>query len=193
MTLHRSVSGSRQADVAHRLVSLLTLLVIVVSLLLPTHTAKADAVLGITPITWNIIGLDSNYVSVGPANYPVGVRVCNTGDMPASSVTAEFLWDSADDYIDLRAGSTGAYSGPTATPRLEPGQCADYYFEISIVRSPLAYGHNRRYHITADTAPVSTPQPRELYLEHLVSQNRNAVTDVRLDGGPGCDHHFGGG
>ena len=30
----------------------------------------------ITPITWNIIGLDSSNVYVGPNSFPVGARVC---------------------------------------------------------------------------------------------------------------------
>src|SRR5689334_18691046 len=42
----------------------------------------AAASLSITPITWNIIGLDSNNVNVGPNHFPVGARVCNTGDAP---------------------------------------------------------------------------------------------------------------
>ena len=29
--------------------------------------------------TWNVIGLDSNNVNVGPNRFPVGARVCNTG------------------------------------------------------------------------------------------------------------------
>jgi LPXTG-site transpeptidase (sortase) family protein len=29
---------------------------------------------------------------------------------------------------------------------------------------------------------LSTPTPREIYVEHLISQNRNSVTDVKLDG-----------
>ncbi|MFA9403836.1 MAG: hypothetical protein ACERKY_12330, partial [Anaerolineales bacterium] len=37
--------------------------------------AHADAILTIEPITWNVVGLDSNNVNVGPNNFPIGVRV----------------------------------------------------------------------------------------------------------------------
>ena len=43
----------------------------------PIRSVKAAAELTINPITWNVIGLDSNNVSVGPNNFPVGVRACN--------------------------------------------------------------------------------------------------------------------
>jgi len=62
----------------------------------------ADAILTIEPITWNVVGLDSNNVTVGPNTFPVGVRVCNSGDDPATNVIADFVWDSSDAYIDIR-------------------------------------------------------------------------------------------
>jgi hypothetical protein len=48
-----------------------------VSLFHPQSNASAAAVLTISPLTWNVIGLDSNNVNVGPNNFPVGARVCN--------------------------------------------------------------------------------------------------------------------
>ncbi|MEJ2447747.1 MAG: hypothetical protein P8Y37_07375, partial [Anaerolineales bacterium] len=44
---------------------------------IPGKTAYAAASLTIEPLTWNVIGLDSNNVNVGPNNFPVGARVCN--------------------------------------------------------------------------------------------------------------------
>jgi 3D (Asp-Asp-Asp) domain-containing protein len=35
------------------------------------------ASLTITPVTWNVVGLDSNNVAVGPNVFPLGARVCN--------------------------------------------------------------------------------------------------------------------
>ena len=52
----------------------------------------AAANLTITPLTWNVVGLDSNNVNVGPNNFPVGARVCNTGDTPAFNVGSTFNW-----------------------------------------------------------------------------------------------------
>jgi len=54
------------------------ILVLLLSLFQPQTTASAAAVLTITPLTWNIIGLDSNNVNVGPNNFPVGARVVAT-------------------------------------------------------------------------------------------------------------------
>lgn len=37
---------------------------------------RATGSLNIEPITWNVIGLDSNNVNVGPNDFPVGARAC---------------------------------------------------------------------------------------------------------------------
>ena len=52
---------------------------------------------------------------------------------------------------------------------------------MQITRTTAAFDAARRFHITAvgDGVPqVSTPAPREIYVEHLVSQNRNSVLSV---------------
>ncbi len=149
-----------------------------VSLFHPQSNASAAAVLTISPLTWNVIGLDSNNVNVGPNNFPVGARVCNTGDAAAANVTATFIWDSANPYVNLRPGSYGTLS----VSSLAAGACTDFYFEVTVTRNAAAYDTTRRYHIlvTADTLnAVSTPVPRDLYVEHLISQNRNTVSDVQ--------------
>jgi LPXTG-site transpeptidase (sortase) family protein len=161
-------------------IALLLILVgaLVASLFQPQSSASAAAILTITPLTWNIVGLDSNNVSVGPNNFPVGARVCNTGDATATNVTSSFVWDSVDPYINLRPGSLSTLS----LTSLAAGACTDFYFEVTVTRNASAYNHTRRYHITAtaDTlGTVSTPTPRELYVEHLISQNRNTVSDVQ--------------
>jgi len=149
-------------------------------ILAPQFPVRAAAVLEFTPITWNIIGLDSNAVNTGPDDFPVGVRICNTGDTPAANVTATFNWDSANAYIDLRQDSLN----PITLASLPDGACADFYFEVVIDRTSLAYSTGRDYHIniTADgLAAINTPI-KNLYVEKLVSQNRNSVLDVQLDG-----------
>ncbi len=147
----------------------------------PQFHVFAAPILTVTPITWNVIGLDSNDVNVGPNNFPVGVRVCNTGDATATNVSADFVWDSFDTYINLRPGSLD----PITIGSLAAGTCEDAYFEIEITRDSAAYDNTRDYHITVTGdggLSVSTPANREIYVEHLVSQNRNSVTDIVLDG-----------
>ncbi|HJX26480.1 MAG TPA: hypothetical protein VJ885_01100, partial [Thermoanaerobaculia bacterium] len=153
-------------------------------LLLGPVSAFAAASLSIAPITWNVIGLDSNNVNVGPNHFPVGARVCNTGDAPATNVTSAFVWDSANSLINLRPGSLNNFNA-SPVPSLAPSACYDFYYEVEVTRDPAVYDTTRRYHITATAdslGTVSTPTPRELYAEHLISQARNHVLDVRLNG-----------
>src|SRR5262249_42130264 len=60
--------------------------------------------------------------------------------------------------------------------------------EVDVTQTAAAYDTTRSYHITATdvSGTVSTPTPRELYVEHLISQNRNSITDVKFgpQGGP---------
>src|SRR5687768_16307373 len=136
--------------------------------------------LAITPITWGVVGLDSNQVTDGPNVFPVGARVCNTGDAAASNVQSAFVWDSTNSLLNIRAGSSSFLNQAT----LAAGACTDFYYEIEVTRSSSAYDTARRFHITAmadGLAAVSTPTPRELFVERLVSQNRNSVTGIKLD------------
>ena len=144
-----------------------------VVLLLP---GAAHAALTIEPITWNVIGLDSNDPATGPNSFPVGARVCSS--TPTTNVSVNFVWDSANPYIDLRPGSLSTINFAT----LNAGECADAYFEVEVDRDAAAFDTTRRYHITASdsTGTVSTPTPRELYVEHLISQNRNSISDIRF-------------
>jgi len=154
------------------------------AILFTTLPAMAQPILTITPITWNVVGLDSNDVTTGPNNFPVGARVCNTGDMAATNVTSTFVWDSADAFIDLRPGSLTQFTGSDAVASLAAGSCTDFYYEVQITRSSSAYDHTREYHITAtaDTLGVSnTSTPREIFVERLISQSRNSTDDVKLD------------
>ena len=148
--------------------------------------AFAAASLSIAPITWNVIGLDSNNVNVGPNHFPIAARVCNTGDAPATNVTSTFVWDSANPLVNLRPGTLTGFTAANAVASLAPASCRDLYYEVEVTRNPAAYDTVRRFHITASAdAPVvtvSTPTPRELYVEHLISQSRNHILDVKLNG-----------
>lgn len=155
-----------------------------IATLAATSPAFAAASLSITPISWNVVGLDSNDVDAGPNHFPVGARVCNSGDAAAANVTSAFLWNSANPNVALRPGTLANYDAHRV-PSLAPAACHDFYYEIEVTRTAAAYDTTRRYHITttADGLPTSsTPTPREIYVEHLVSQARNHVLDLRLDG-----------
>jgi uncharacterized repeat protein (TIGR01451 family) len=172
------------------LVFVLVLAMAVAASLRQFQSARAAANLTVTPITWNVIGLDSNDVTVGPNNFPVGARICNTSSPgpgnDASNVVPTFVWDTTDTYINLRPGSYGTDGTPFPTiSSLAAGACVDVYYEVQITRNSLAYNHTARYHIavTADGGlSASTPTPRAIFVEHLISQSRNYTQDVKLNG-----------
>lgn len=142
-----------------------------------TFYALPSFALTITPSTWNVVGLDSNSPASGPYRFPVGAKIC--GGTPGNSVTADFHWDTGGTdngtYIYLRPGSLSSVNVTFGADG-----CADAFFEIEIAKNAAAFDKTRRYYITAGSD--TSPRPRELYVEHLVSQSRNYITDVKLDG-----------
>jgi len=166
-----TLSQRRTAAAAARLLAR----VLLPALLLCLCAAEAQAQLTIQPVSWNIIGLDSNNPSTGPNKFPVGARVCNVGAVALSNVTANFVWDSANININLAVPPT------LSAATLNAGSCVDFYFDVTVTRTNAAYNTARRFHITATAngaGTVSTPTPRELYVEMLVSQNRNSVNQI---------------
>lgn len=143
---------------------------------LPAQAAPSPS-LSVTPITWDIVGLDSNSPTKGPQNFPVGVKVCSSVD--TTNVLVNFVWDSPNTtYITL--------NGPTSktVPAIAAGQCAQVYFQAAINPVHAAFQQSRGYHITADdlTGNASSPVPRQLYVESLISQQRNSIQQFYLDG-----------
>ncbi|MFC4454807.1 beta strand repeat-containing protein [Deinococcus sonorensis] len=149
--------------------------------------AAAAPVLSITPISWNVIGLDSNNPTAGPDTFPVGARVCNVGDTTATGLSASFVFDGTrNTYLNTQGLTTVTLndlpsgSAPTDfnTINKVPANCQDAYFNIVVTRTSAAYNTTQNFHITASATgltAVSTPTPRQLFVEKLVSQNRNAV------------------
>ena len=129
----------------------------------------AFAALTITKNTWNVIGLDSNDVNTGPNVFPVAVTICNTGPTAAANLTTTFGWDSSNPLINL-TGSATVNRGTLAA-----GACVAAYYWVAVTRSPAAYTTTRRYHITvtADGGLGASTPVREIYVERLISQNRN--------------------
>lgn len=137
------------------------------------QTARAQ--LTITPSSWNVIGLDSNNVNDGPDTFVVGARIHNLGSVAVVGIVGTFTWDSSNIYINLINATTVSIAS------LAPGASQEIFFNVRITRTSAAYNATRRYHITAsaaNAATVSTPTPRELYVEKLVSQNRNSTQNV---------------
>jgi len=156
--------------VRSRLAALAALVLVGLGLGVPD--AQAAASLRITPLTWNVLGLDSNDPTTGPSLYPVGARVCNTGSSTATGVVAQLLLGSGSSYL-VPVGPTSLAKGSLA-----PGRCVDAYFAVRVSTVTAAYDDTRPVRVTARAtglSTVSTPVNRELYVERLISQNRNQV------------------
>lgn len=156
------------------------LLVLVLGLFLGSAAFAQSA--SLTPITWNVVGLDSNDVAVGPNVFPVGARVCNTGTTTLSGYRTRFVWDTTSSYL------TRTSAEYLDVPTLAPGACQDMFNEVTVTRNAAAYNQSARYHIDllngAGTVVLATPTPREIFVERLISQNRNSVDEIRVNGTP---------
>jgi len=156
-------------------------------LLLALSGAPAFAALTITPLTWDAIGLDSNNVNTGPDTFPVGARVCNVSGSASAPVTATFVRDGATNAFitvltpgaTLVSGTLPAGGVPASQYSIStlPANCYDFYFEVQVARNSGAYNTTQGYRITATngTDTVQTPAGRQLFVEKLISQNRNGV------------------
>lgn len=167
--------------------------------LLLCYPLKVNATpnLQIKPISWNIIGLDSNKPTIERPNvYNIGARVCNLGTSAAKDVQAKINLGSGTGsaYISilglntlninyLPAGGSGSTFHNIGNTGTTPSYCTDFYFNVEIQRTTFAYEKYREYYIEAtgkdlsgtQLATITTPQPRHLYVEELVEQNRNEV------------------
>ncbi|MBA2545011.1 MAG: hypothetical protein H0V17_35540, partial [Deltaproteobacteria bacterium] len=139
------------------------------------ETKQSVAVVSVAPITWNIVGLDSNDITTGPSTYPVGVRITNTGDATATNLTASFAFTTANSFINLIGPSTVSFAS------LAPGASVDAYFDVDVTRNNAAKGTARRYVVTVSGTGFTTatsPTPREVFVESLVSQARNETLAI---------------
>ncbi|MFO7764059.1 MAG: hypothetical protein R6V61_10035 [Wenzhouxiangellaceae bacterium] len=150
---------------------------IATGLVLLATAVVAQAQLSIEPITWDVVGLDSNRPTTeGPNLFPVGAEVCSA--TATSNLQVEMVWDDPDDsWIFSRPGSLTSLT----FDEMAPGECIDAYFEIEVARSAGAFEQFRPYRIIASdgSTTVETPDTRAIYVERLVSQNRNTTSLIR--------------
>jgi outer membrane protein OmpA-like peptidoglycan-associated protein len=136
---------------------------------------QAVAQVAISHITFGTIGLDSNNVSIGPNVFPVGVRITNNGDATATDLTATFAFTTANANINLDGPATVSIAS------LAPGAHADAYFNVLITRTVAAHQTSRQFRVTVSGtgfATATSPGPREVYVEELVSQSRNSLSGI---------------
>ena len=138
-----------------------------------------------TKVGWNVVGLDSNRVTVGPNQYPNGVYMCNTS---GSTISGSSVWTWLDNTyasnIYLADDSTATSNSVSWT--IPTGSCQSVYWTVEIARLTSSYFKTRDFKITVNTtSPSSTTDVvtnQQIYVEKLVSQNRNIVGTLT---GPG--------
>ncbi len=149
-----------------QLILLLCAALILGALLLPAHTpTRAAPALTITPITWNVIGLDNNDETKGPNHFLIGAKVCNTGDT-ATNLTVRFIWNGNNEYIRIIGSDT--YNQPSLGTT-----CANFFFNIEITRNTAAWLTTRKYYIEANAdgvTPITTNTNYELFVQALMEQ-----------------------
>jgi hypothetical protein len=143
----------------------------------PLMASAAPGPLTITPLGWNVVGLGHTAVTIntGPNKFMVGARVCNTGSDPVANVTATWVWDQANTYVNLDGANTRTITS------LAAGACRDAWYVVEVTRNSAAYNTSRDFHVEASAAgqtTVSTPAGREIYVQELVRQNRNSVSSI---------------
>ena len=146
--------------------------------------ARGAGGLTVDIVTWDVIGLDSNAVASGPNVFPLGVRVCNTSGAEITGVSTQLVWDTTNAYLSLVGSTTNSLG------TIPKGTCNDTYYSISVSRDAAAYDNTRDYRVNATGSGGATGSVlnRRLYIEKLVSQNRN--TTQKISGPGGCNAAF---
>jgi hypothetical protein len=167
----------RANTAAKKFISQLSVLTLAfVGLLAGSVSAQAAPVaLTVSHIGWDVVGLDSNDVTDGPNTFPQGYRVCNTSsDTEATNLEADWAWTSTNNLITLD-GNSNKEIGTIAA-----NSCVDFYWTVTVARDSNSYDTDRKYTVSVnDGASASANAGTQLiYVEHLVSQNRNVADGV---------------
>ncbi|WP_084149999.1 DUF11 domain-containing protein [Picosynechococcus sp. NKBG042902] len=135
-------------------------------LLFHIQPAIASGPLSIEPLTWDIIGLDSNNPNDGPDKFLVGARVCNLSTTTAAqNLRIRFVREGAFNPL-ISVSTTGLYKdqwlvpslppSTTSTPPLNhhqqtsrPKNCFDAYYVLTLTRTSDIYNRVQRYRIEA--------------------------------------------
>jgi len=143
-----------------------------------------------TPLTWDVIGVKSNNtgIATGPGEFPVGWRLCNTSGSTKAADTVTFTWGTAGG-----TGATNISLGSPASqsiPQLAAGACDDIYFQVNVTRNSSSWNATRQFTLATGASGSSTT--RQLFVEKLVSQNRNTTVTIAGPGGCGATWITGG-
>ena len=145
------------------------------------RTANADFQMGTLNLTkgsWDIIGLDSNNVNVGPNQFLVQIHVKNNALTTATNVTSTFTFTTANAFINLAPGENATKN----LGNIAPGATVDVFYLIQVTRNAAAYNTFRNYtiSISGNNTGSADSISGQLYVEKLISQNRNRVNSITV-------------
>ena len=147
--------------------------------------SQAAPVITVTPITWDVIGLDSQIGitnTLGPNSYPVGARVCTNETV--NNMVATLVWSSSTPNTLINI--TGPVSHTLSS--LPANTCADFYFTVDVTRSSSSLKTSRLYNIQVTgsgiSSPVSYPAPYLLYVEEFNRYQNPGLLNKKLVGPP---------
>ncbi len=168
--------------------SVLAGVALLAGVLMASPAPASAAGLDVSVITWDILGVKSNNtgLSTGPGpGFPVGVKVCNSSGGTLTNVATNFAFTTSNSDITLATASTDAVASSIANL-----ECQSSYFAVDVNRVAGARGTNKSYQITASSTEGSsgTSGTRTLYVQRLISQNRN--TTHKIAGAGGCNADY---
>ncbi|HEX4905022.1 MAG TPA: DUF11 domain-containing protein, partial [Acidimicrobiales bacterium] len=189
----RAAAPFRRLIGVFSLVSLLATMLVV--LVLPPAPASAAVSVTITPTTWDVLGLDSNRPGKStPSVFPVGAKLCAaSGSDALTNVTSTITLSGAGSSIALQSGSptTNSHGNVSASG------CVETYFHVEVNRNASSFGTTKSYTIqffnNGTSLGTSGARSGTLYVEKLVSQNRNAITSITSSACSGTTCTFGAG
>jgi LPXTG-site transpeptidase (sortase) family protein len=121
-----------------------------------------------------VIGLDGTDVNAGPNEFPVGARVCNTGDGRTSNdLTAEFAFTTTNERISLVNDAEQTF------PALDAGDCQEIFYTVRVSRTAAAYGSSRDYTITVTSGSATANIGQRLRVEQLQPIGGSSTTDIK--------------
>ncbi|MEN9620686.1 MAG: hypothetical protein RL499_879, partial [Actinomycetota bacterium] len=138
-----------------------------------TPAQAATDSLSISVLEWSLMGLDSNDVTTGPDQFPIGATVCNITSTAVSNVSVNWVWDATNTFVNLDGGATKTIAN------LAANSCQEVRYTVKITRDTAAWLTSRAFRITAsapDVNLVSTPTGRYIFVDKIQSQSRNNST-----------------
>lgn len=138
---------------------------------------KAFTTIALMKGSWDIIGLDSNKpVDKGFDSFLIQIHITDISDGENGlGVIADFQWTSSNSYIDLHINETTTKT----LGDIIDGGVKEVFYHVKVARDKNTWSTSRSYSINISGTNFSSQKiTGTLYVEKLVSQNRNYVISI---------------